>query len=393
KILFGFENYECNTGQQHPLAPPKATDNQKRQDGREPLTDNSGSLWYGEISVGTPANKYTVDFDTGSSDLFLPSSNCGQSCNGHKTYDPSASSTSQDTGNPFSLSYGDGSTVSGEVFTDAVSVAGLAAQDQAVGAATEYSSGLQSSNFPADGLMGMAFQEISGYNESPFFFTLISQGQVSESVFAMKLTPEGSELTLGGVSGDLYKGEVTYVPVTQRGYWQVDFDSLNVGGSATVSSKPCIIDSGTTLVMGDSESVASFYSSIPGAQQADSSVGKGFYTFPCDQKPEVSFTLGGKDFSITDSFNLGRVQEGSDQCVGGIVASEDTGDKLWILGDTTSEVGTPNSPVTPFSLHLVHSSPLHNALSDRKEIRTEYHFVAFVDNPVRSQSYLPASNF
>ena len=67
-----------------------------------------------------------MDFDTGSSDLFLPSTSCDSSCSGHKLYNPSASSTSQDLGNDFTLSYGDGSMVTGEQYSDVVTVAGMA---------------------------------------------------------------------------------------------------------------------------------------------------------------------------------------------------------------------------------------------------------------------------
>lgn len=69
--------------------------------------------------------KFSVDFDTGSSDLFLPGPNCGSTCSGHTKYDPSKSSASKSVGQSFSLQYGDGSTVSGEQYTDTVSIAGL----------------------------------------------------------------------------------------------------------------------------------------------------------------------------------------------------------------------------------------------------------------------------
>jgi hypothetical protein len=67
---------------------------------------------------------YTVDFDTGSSDLFVPAAGCA-TCNGHQMYDPTASSTSQDRGETFTLTYGDGSSVTGEQYDDTVIVAGL----------------------------------------------------------------------------------------------------------------------------------------------------------------------------------------------------------------------------------------------------------------------------
>jgi cathepsin D len=66
-----------------------------------------------------------VDFDTGSSDLFVPSTKCG-SCGGKQDYyDPDASSTSEDRGKTFTITYGGGATVDGEQYTDNVIIAGL----------------------------------------------------------------------------------------------------------------------------------------------------------------------------------------------------------------------------------------------------------------------------
>jgi len=39
--------------------------------GSIPLAPADQQLWYGSISVGTPVKTFLVDFDTGSSDLFL----------------------------------------------------------------------------------------------------------------------------------------------------------------------------------------------------------------------------------------------------------------------------------------------------------------------------------
>jgi cathepsin D len=66
-----------------------------------------------------------VDFDTGSSDLFLPGPQCRETCSGHTLYDPSESDSSSDTGRSFRLKFGDGSTAIVEGYTDVVSVAGL----------------------------------------------------------------------------------------------------------------------------------------------------------------------------------------------------------------------------------------------------------------------------
>ena len=135
--------YERNTGRPHPLLGGiKASS--KRDTGSVPLINDNAELWYGTLSIGTPAKdftgvtlifpiqnwpsdlvSYTVDFDTGSSDLFVPSVNCSESCSGHNTYNPAVSSTSRDLGKTFSLTYADGSTVSGEQYSDDVTIAGL----------------------------------------------------------------------------------------------------------------------------------------------------------------------------------------------------------------------------------------------------------------------------
>lgn len=220
----------------------------KREVGNNALWDENNQLWQGKISVGTPAVEYTVDFDTGSSDLFLPAKDCDSTCSGHTTYDSAASSTSKALGKSFSLQYGDGSTVSGKQFTDVVEIAGLTAKGQTLGAATKYSDGFASTQFPADGLMGMGFQSISEYNAPPVFQSFVKAGETTDPVFAMKLTANGSELTLGGLNQQLYTGEITYTPVTQEGYWQINFDALNIDGKQVVSQTSAIVDSVSKVI-------------------------------------------------------------------------------------------------------------------------------------------------
>ena len=89
----------------------------KRQS--ESLTDESEEEWAGDITIGTPGQKFLIDFDTGSSDLWVPSSDCSSSVCSKKTkYDASSSSTSSKKSGTFSIQYGDGSTVSGPIYTD-----------------------------------------------------------------------------------------------------------------------------------------------------------------------------------------------------------------------------------------------------------------------------------
>lgn len=87
-----------------------------------------------------------------------------------------------------------------------------------MGAAANYSAGLDITQFPPDGLMGMGFQSISLMHARPVFQTLVDEHAVECPMFAFKLTNDcsGSELFLGGVNQNLYNGEFTWVTLTDE---------------------------------------------------------------------------------------------------------------------------------------------------------------------------------
>jgi hypothetical protein len=61
KIQHGFVAFQRNTGVPHPLAAP-VTASSKRATGSDQLMDDHEELWYGTISVGTPAVAFTGKF-------------------------------------------------------------------------------------------------------------------------------------------------------------------------------------------------------------------------------------------------------------------------------------------------------------------------------------------
>lgn len=303
----------------------------------ESLTSYSDSLWAGSLSIGTPAQNFVCDFDTGSADLWMPSSQCTSSaCSGKHKYDASASSSSVPvTSKTFSVSYGDGSSSSGPVYQDTVTVAGLVATGQTFGAATTLSSSF--ANDPEDGLAGLAFPSISDLQSPTLFQTLWNEGKVAANQFSFRLSSGNaapSELYLGGMNPAHYvAGTTQWAPVTSQSYWVVT-------GATAVNGKPvsavnnfnAIIDTGTTLIVIPTAAAQSFWAAVPNS--APYSGGGGYYTFPCASPPSITFSFGGSTKAWPLQYlNLGRVSSGSTLCVGSIVG-QDVGVNAWIVGDS-----------------------------------------------------------
>ncbi|KAM0787934.1 hypothetical protein ACM66B_006139 [Microbotryomycetes sp. NB124-2] len=303
--------------------------------GSNSLTNyNNDMLWAGALSIGTPAKTFLIDFDTGSADLWVPSAACtSDACAPHNKYDSTSSSTSQLVPNSkLSISYGDGSSTTGSVYTDTVALAGLVAENQTFGAATGLSSDWKDD--PMDGLMGMGYQSISQLQRSPMFQTLVSQGKVSAPQFSFKLGETGSsELFLGGMNPSLFvSGSTQWVSVVSQSYWIVPATAY-ANDVAAASNFNAIIDSGTSVIVAPSLAAKRFWAQVPNSAV----YGQGYYTYECKSPPSISFSFGGansKKWSISgQDLNLGKVSSGSSRCVGAVVGA-DVGVNAWILGDT-----------------------------------------------------------
>ncbi|KAF9224151.1 peptidase A1, partial [Gyrodon lividus] len=96
------------------------------------------------------------------------------------------------------------------------------------------------------------------------------------------------------------------------------------------------------LIHGLPDDVAALYAAIGGTDASDT-VGDGYYTFPCDNVPSVTFTFSGTSFPIAaDTLNLGPISSDSSDCIGGILADNSNTDRRandndpqesWVIGN------------------------------------------------------------
>lgn len=305
-----------------------------------PLSDYAEAQFYGPITIGTPAQTFQVIFDTGSSNLWVPSIHCKQfACKHHHRYDASKSSTYQANGTAFGIMYGSGN-ISGYISNDVVGLADVTVKGQDFAEVTK-ESGMAFTFGKFDGIMGLAFDTISVNHSTPVWYNLVEQGLVDKKVFSFYLarntsTKLGGELTLGGWDESLFTGELKYVPLTQLNYWQIRMDAVNFQGKNFCGDTGCkaIVDSGTSMLTGPKAIVDLINGQlgciISGAQCS------WLHCPDMSTLPALEFVLNGHSFVLQPEE---YIMQAGGTCISALMSMDipAPAGPLWILGDKFME--------------------------------------------------------
>ncbi|EUC58610.1 aspartic protease [Rhizoctonia solani AG-3 Rhs1AP] len=141
----------------------------------------------------------------------------------------------------------------------------------------------------------------------------------------------GSELYIGGINQDKYKGQITYLPQIDH-MWSVA-GSTSVDGEVKYAG-PMIIDSGSSLILGPKESVWEWWGAIKGAKPCDiiDCIGTGYFSFPCNTPTSFHFTFNGQEFPITRKDLIWAKHPGQPlRCIGTVRVNDRIHNK-WVLG-------------------------------------------------------------
>ncbi|OBS75427.1 hypothetical protein A6R68_14055 [Neotoma lepida] len=144
------------------------------------LTNYLDTQYYGEIGIGTPPQTFKVIFDTGSANLWVPSTKCSPlytACEIHSLYDSSESSSYMENGTEFTIHYGSGK-VKGFLSQDIVTVGGIIVT-QTFGEVTELPL-IPFMLAKFDGVLGMGFPAQAVGGVTPVFDHILSQRVLKE---------------------------------------------------------------------------------------------------------------------------------------------------------------------------------------------------------------------
>lgn len=317
------------SGAQHPFGYSEPSI-EPTKDHTVPITNYLNAQYFSDIKVGTPPQDFKVILDTGSSNLWVPSSKCTSiACYLHSKYESSSSSTYKKNGSSFEIQYGSGS-MKGFVSQDVLQIGDLTIKNQDFAEATE-EPGLAFAFGKFDGILGMGYDTISVNKIVPPFYNMIDQKLIDEPVFAFYLSKdgEGSEVVFGGSDKDHYTGKITNIPIRRKAYWEVDLDAITVDGeSASYDDAGIILDTGTSLIALETDLAEMLNKQIGGKKGYS-----GTYTIECntrDSLPDITFTLAGHNFTI-DAYDYTIESGGS--CISAFMGMNLPANLAGILGD------------------------------------------------------------
>ncbi|XP_071357821.1 nothepsin [Trachinotus anak] len=297
--------------------------------------------YYGEVRLGTPEQNFSVIFDTGSADLWVPSSYCvSQACASHRRFRAFESTSFRHDGRMFGIHYGSGHLL-GVMARDTLKIGDLATLNQEFGESV-YEPGATFVLARFDGVLGMAYPSLAEILGNPVFDNMLAQKTVDEPVFSFYLSRRTSssdgdgELLLGGTDEALYTGPITWIPVTAKGYWQIKMDSVAVQGMNSFCPHGCqaIVDTGTSLIAGPTNDILNLQQLI-GASPTNI----GEFLIDCvrlSSLPHVTFVLGGTEYTLTAEHYVRKEMLGDRElCFSGFQALDIISPEgpLWILGD------------------------------------------------------------
>ncbi|KAI5367891.1 Putative aspartic peptidase A1 family, aspartic peptidase, active [Septoria linicola] len=315
----------------------------RKRDTLSVTLDNEETLYFANVSIGTPAQDFRMHLDTGSSDLWVnvaDSELCqsrGDPCSISGTYSANDSSTYTYLNSQFNISYVDGSGSSGDYVSDTMKIgdASLENQQFGVGYTSSSQEGILGIGYPIN---EVAVQYNGGRPYANVPQSLVNTGTINSNAYSLwlnDLDASTGSILFGGVNEDKYTGSLQTIPIVkEQGVYAEFIIALTaVGANGTTGSIakdqaiPALLDSGSSLMYLPNDITQSIYDAV-GASY-DEQQGAAFVN--CD--------LANTDSTIDFTFSSPTIKVPLNELV--IVAGVDRGQPVCILGLGPAGSSTP----------------------------------------------------
>lgn len=326
----------------------------KRENVVSETLDNELTLYYANLTLGTPAQHLQLSIDTGSSDLWVnsaQSSLCASAqneCEGG-TYSRSSSSTSKLVNNNFNISYVDGSGATGEYLTDTLGFGGVTLSNFQFGLGVDSSSSM--------GVLGIGYPinevQVNRAGGQPYPNlpqALLNAGHINTNAYSLwlnDLDASTGSILFGGVDTAKYSGNLVTVPVipTDGIYFElaVALSGVSLNGKSMGSSSDLpiavLLDSGTSLLYLPNDIVTNIYNQVNIVYEQGTAYG---YCEDATTSKSLSFTFSGQTINVPFSelyIPVGTLsngqpvtfQNGKEACIFGVAPADGS---TPLLGDT-----------------------------------------------------------
>lgn len=251
--------------QRRQIVDPLARDRLRRRQTKtiQQSLDNEETLYYANVTMGTPAQNLRMHIDTGSSDLWVnvaDSGLCrgsGNLCAVSGTYAPNSSSTYSYVNSLFNISYVDGSGSSGDYVKDVLRIGGATLNGQQFGVG--YTSSSQ------QGIMGIGYaanEAIVEYQSETYANIpqhMMQAGLINTNAYSLwlnDLDASRGSILFGGVNTAKYTGSLETLPIVKESGVYAEFvialTSVGMNGKqgsvASNVNTAALLDSGSSLM-------------------------------------------------------------------------------------------------------------------------------------------------
>ncbi|KAF3176688.1 Type I transmembrane sorting receptor [Orbilia oligospora] len=301
------------------------------------------TMYLSPITIG--GQKMNMDFDTGSSDLWVFSNQLSSTLQakhknlGGNIYTPSTSAKVA-SGLTWSITYADSSGASGTVVTDSVKIGGITVAKQAVEVANTITSGFE--DFEGDGLLGLAFSslnQVSPTQQKTWIENAMPQ--LKAKLFAADLRKSAVGSYTWGFISQKYAKKIKYAKILNSGWWHVAASKgIKVNGklytSGASNSKGAVPDTGSTLLLMPTSVVKLYYAQVSGASYRSD---MGAWVYPCtsdssSSMPTISLPVGNNWINVPGKYmTYAYANSAGTMCFGGLQSLGDSSTLPWIYGD------------------------------------------------------------